>query len=62
MRTGKDTDPDLYLWLMDPEPDPGGQKNIRILNAVKNFLLWSIWSQYLLFCAKLSLSMLDIGG
>jgi hypothetical protein len=26
MRKGKDLDPDTYLWLKDPDPDPGGPK------------------------------------
>jgi hypothetical protein len=27
MRKGKDPDPDTYLWLMDPDLNPGGPKN-----------------------------------
>ncbi len=27
----EDVEPDPYLWLTDPDADPGGAKNIRIL-------------------------------
>ncbi len=35
MRKGKDPEPDPYLWLVDPDRDPGCLKNIRIPNTEK---------------------------
>ncbi len=45
MRKGKDTDP--YLWLADPDPDPGDPKNMRILriripNTGRKYHIWTI--------------------
>ncbi len=49
MRKGKDPDlepdPDPYLWVMDPAPDPRGMRiwilNIAKKKRVENFMFWS---------------------
>ncbi len=48
LRKGKDPEPDPHPWLMDPVPDPGGPKAIRILRLycdgnikMQDFYLWN---------------------